>query len=420
MATQMTTDQRIGDEYDCVVIGAGPGGSAAATVVADAGHSTLLVEREKMPRFHVGESLMPEVYWTLVRLGALEKMKERGFVKKYGVQFVSHSGKESQPFLFQKHDPRESSTTWHVERADFDEMLFENAREKGAHCIDETRVLDVELQQPNRKVTIRKADGTEQSITTKVVVDATGQQSFLASRLGLKIDNPDLHKAGIWTYYRGAERPSPENNATIILHTNDKKAWFWYIPLKDNIVSVGVVGDNDYMLKGRGSAEEVFSEELEKCLAVKSRVSEAEQIGKYHVAKEFSYTTKQHAGEGWVLVGDAYGFIDPIYSSGVFLALKSGELAGDAIVSGLANKNLSGEQLGSWANHFNGGSHWIRKLVHAFYTNEFSFGGFMKKHPEHQGNLTDLLIGRVFHESAGDIFADMDRSIEMQKVAAGS
>ena len=412
---QATSDSdvkpQIAAEYDCVVVGGGPGGCTTAALVAKAGYSTLLVERERVPRFHVGESLMPEVYWTLERLGVLPKMSELGFVPKVGVQFVTHRGKESQPFFFQEHDPRESSTTWHVERATFDKMLFENAAELGATCLDQTRVVDIETAGDDRSVVLQSSAG-KSNVNAKVVVDATGQSAFLANRLGLREENRRLRKASIWTYYRGAERCEEGRNRTIILHTNEKKSWFWYIPLQDDIVSVGVVGDNDYLLKRSESPEQTFQCELEQCDGVRSRVSGGEQFGKYHAAKEFSYSTKQQAGDGWVLVGDAFGFIDPVYSSGVYLALKSGELAADAIVDGLQSDDLSGDRLGRWADDFKQGVVWIRKLVHAFYTDQFSFGMFLKEHPQYAGNLTDLLIGRVFTESAGEIFGRMDPVLE--------
>lgn len=398
------------EQFDCVVIGAGPAGCTTATLVAEAGHKTLLLEREKVPRFHVGESLMPETYWTLERLGVLNKMKERGFVPKSGVQFVSNSGKESQPFFFREHDDRDCSTTWHVERDRFDQMLFENAAEKGAECRDETRVTAIDLHEDGEhRLRIRSANGEDREIQARVVVDGSGQSAMIASRLGLQEFNRRLRKASIWTYFRGAERcEDADRMTTLILHTNDKRAWFWYIPLSNDIVSVGVVGNNDYLLKGRGAPAETFCEELGKCEAVARRIVDATHEGQYHVAKEFSYWSHQHSGPGWVLVGDAFGFIDPVYSSGVYLALKSGELAADAVVEGFAKGDLSGDQLGGWAEDFKKGAQWIRKLVHAFYTDEFSFGQFMKAHPEHQGNLTDLLIGRVWHEGVGKIFDDME------------
>jgi flavin-dependent dehydrogenase len=399
--------------YDCVVMGGGPAGSTAAALVAQAGYSTLLVEREAMPRFHVGESLMPETYWTFQRLGVLDRMKNSEFVKKHSVQFVSASGKESQPFFFEDHDPGENSQTWQVERADFDKMLFDNAAEKGADCFDQTRVLEV-LFDGQRSVGVRlqNSQGETRDVTARVVVDATGQQALIANRLGLCERLPHLKKAAIWTYYENARRDPDRNaGATIIFHTKTKEAWFWFIPLSRNITSIGVVGDHEFILKGRGAPEQVFAEELQNCAALTERLQDARQVDGFRVAKEFSYRTRQHAGDGWVLIGDAFGFIDPIYSSGVFFALKTGEMAADAIVEGFQTGDLSATQLGKWTNEFKQGAQWILKLVGAYYTNEFSFGQFMKSYPGHEGNLTDLLIGRIFHNGAGKIFDDMELAL---------
>jgi flavin-dependent dehydrogenase len=399
------------NEYDVVVIGAGPAGSTAAGLVAQAGHCVLLLEREAFPRFHVGESLMPECYWPLERLGLVERMKSSQFVPKRSVQFVTATGKESQPFYFTEHDPRDCSTTWQVERADFDNMLFERAGELGADCYDQTRVLDVLIDDDQKVsgVKVRTQSGDIRTIASRVVMDASGQSSLIANKLGLRQDIPNLKKAAIWGYFRDAKRDEGENaGATIILHTVEKDSWFWFIPLSDNITSIGCVGDNEYMLKSKLPTEERYALELSRCPGLQERLESAERVGKLHVAKEYSYWTKQHAGEGWVLIGDAFGFIDPIYSSGVYFALTMGERAADAVIAGFEKSDLSGPQLGSWCEDFKQGSQWIRKLVEAFYTKEFSFGKFMMEHPEFKGNLVDLLIGRVFHERAGEIFSTMD------------
>ena len=403
-------DTPINDSYDVVVMGGGPGGSAAAALVAEAGYSVLLVEREAVPRFHVGESLMPESFWSFERLGVLDKMRDSNFVKKLSVQFVSHSGKESNPFFFEKHDPRECSQTWQVERSAFDQMLFDNAAEKGACCRDKTRVTNVLFDDGRATgVELGLEDGSTQQVKAKVVVDATGLSAILANHLNLKQEYEHLKKIAVWTYFKNAERePGPHGGATIILHTKLKDSWFWFIPLRDNITSVGVVGNRDYMLDGRSTPQNTFAEELELCGAMQRRLASAEQVEKHRIAREFSYKTSRQSGDGWVLVGDAFGFIDPIYSSGVYFALKSGELAADAIVEGLQNNDLSAAQLGKWISDYSSGTQWIHKLVEAYYTNEFSFGKFLKGHPHHIGHLTDLLIGRIFHDTAGDIFDEME------------
>ncbi len=399
---------------DCLVLGGGPAGSTAAALVAGSGASTVLLERESMPRFHVGESLMPESYWVMERLGVLEKMQQSDFVKKYSVQFVTDTGKESTPFFFDQHDPRDCSQTWQVERSRFDKLLYDNAAEHGALCFDKTRVLKVHFQGERATgAQIQTADGKICDVESRVVMDATGQHSILANQLGLKRAIPELRKAAIWGYFQDAERVEGKHGgATLILHTETKDAWFWYIPLSGGITSVGLVGDVDFLLKSRPTPQDAYCEEIGNCPALARRIQGATMVSEHHVAKEFSYTTTQHAGEGWVLIGDAFGFIDPIYSSGVYFALKTGEMAADAVIDGLCTGDLSGEKLGVWTGEFTMGSNWVRKLVDAFYTRDFSFGRFMKAHPQHQGNVTDLLIGRVFHERAGRVFDDLDRELQ--------
>lgn len=407
------------DSYDVVVIGGGPAGSSAAAIVAEGGCSTLLIEREPMPRFHVGESLMPETYWPLQRLGLTDRVRQSGWQAKKSVQFVTHTGRESEPFFFSRHDDRECSTTWQVERSEFDKLVFDRAAENGADCYDRTRLQDVLFDENGSAiaVVVKGHDDKVRRIDARVVIDGTGQQSFIANKLKLKEVNPDLKKAAIWTYYRGAVRGEGDHQgATIILNNETKDAWFWFIPLSRGITSIGCVADNDYLLKGRGKPEETYTEELMKCPGLKSRLANATRLGGVKAAKEFSYKTSQSSGEGWVLVGDAYGFIDPVYSSGVYFALEMGVRAGDAVVEGIRKNDLSGAQLGCWMDEFNKGSAWLRKLVHAFYTKEFSIGRFMKEYPEHRGNVTDLLIGRVFHDGAGKMFKDLEKSIEDAKL----
>lgn len=407
--------------YDCIVIGGGPAGSTTATLVAEAGYRTLLLEREKMPRFHIGESLMPETYWTLQRLGVLDQMQASPFVKKYSVQFVANTGKESQPFYFQERDNRECSQTWQVLRSEFDQMLWDNAAAKGAECRDETRVLDV-LMTGDQATGVRcvSAAGATREHVAKVVVDATGQQSLLAMKFGIRTPNPRLRKAAVWGYYENARRESGiDEGATLILHTKTKDCWFWYIPLHANIVSVGVVGDVDYLLKGRGQPATIFEEELCNCPAVLNRLVDAKLVSEFRILREFSYNAARPSGDGWVLVGDAYAFLDPIYSSGVFLALKSGEMAADAIVEGLRNGDTSAGQLGKWADEFDLGLKWIAKLVYAFYTRDFSFGKFTMQHPEHKGGITDLLVGKVFSQQAGAVFDDLEPWMARASEASG-
>jgi flavin-dependent dehydrogenase len=262
-------------------------------------------------------------------------------------------------------------------------------------------------------IRLRNQAGEEHEVQAKVLVDASGQQAFLANRLGLRVMNPELRKVALWGHFQNAERTGPESaELTTILHVAEKRAWFWYIPLSDNKVSVGLVGDSEYLLKGEGRPQQVFDQHVSSSPVMRQRLSGASCVEGLHVAKEFSYTTTQHAGDRWVLVGDAFGFIDPVYSTGVLLALRSGELAADCISDALTNDDLSAASLGRWIPDFEEGVERFRRLVQAFYTNQFSFAKFLKKHPRYQGSLIDLLIGRAFKDDVKDLVIDLDIAIQ--------
>ena len=383
-----------------IVIGGGPSGTTAATLIAQSGYKVRLLEREQFPRFHIGESLIPQTYWVMKRLNMLDKMKSSEFVKKYSVQFVGSSGRLSEPFYFLDHKPHESSQTWQVKRSDFDQRMLENASEHGVDVQQGVRVLEV-LFEGERAVGVRvqnESGGEERIERADVIVDASGQSSLIMGKLGLREWDPDLKKAAVWTYWEGAQRDTGrDEGATVVLQIQGKKGWFWYIPLHDNIVSVGAVADHTYLFKNRESKdfETIYHEEVEKCPAVKQRISIGKRVAPYRAAKEYSYRSRRAAGDGWVMVGDAFGFLDPLYSSGVLLALKSGELAADAVCEGLAKGDTSAVQLGKWEADYVRGMERMRSLVCAYYAG-ISFGKFVAKHPHRKGDITDLLIGDLF------------------------
>jgi flavin-dependent dehydrogenase len=384
--------------YDVIVIGGGPAGATAAALIAEQKKDVLLLEREKSPKFKIGESLMPATYWTFKRLGILDKMKESSFTKKYSVQFVSKSGKSSAPFYFFENNDHESSRTWQVDRDHFDELLLDTAAQKGAEVYFGGQVLDV-LFDGEKAVGVRTKlqDKSIKNINSKVVVDASGQSALLSRKLGISAPEPDLKKIAIYTHYKGGARDhGVDEGATIIYKTSHGDSWFWYIPLQDDILSVGVVGSVDRLVKKRKEAlQTIFDMELEQCPALKERLVNAEMLYPVKTVKDFSYRAAKIAGDGWVLVGDAFGFLDPMYSSGVFLALKMGEFAADAIVEALDKNDLTGKQLGKFQARITQGMHWIRGLINAFYTEDFSFGKFLGQNPEFKQPVVDILTGDV-------------------------
>lgn len=405
----ITLDALDQDAVDVLVIGGGPAGATTATLVAEQGYRVVLLEREALPRFHVGESLVPATYWTLQRLGVIDQLKQSAYPKKFSVQFVTEQGKETSPFYFDDFISHESSQTWQVWRDQFDEMLLENAEAKGATVVDGAQVTDV-LFEAERATGVRVSatDGgaAPLKIAARVVVDATGQSTFLANRLKLKQADPRLKKATIWGYFRAAARDvGRDEGATIILQTAGKQSWFWYIPLADDTVSVGCTGSLRYMFPGSGQdAEALWERELSRCPSLQKRLAAATREGPLRTTRDFSYRSTQAAGDGWVLVGDALSFIDPVYSTGVYLALKSGELAADAICDALQMDRPDADRLGAWKTQYDEGVALFHKLVYAFYAPGFSFGTLLREHPECRDHLANILMGNVFEPGVGALF----------------
>jgi flavin-dependent dehydrogenase len=408
---------------DVIVIGGGPSGAATATLLAKKGLKVHLYERDHFPRFHIGESLIPHTYHVIERLGMLPKMRGSHFTEKRSVQFVTEHGKLSEPFYFSDYDPHERSQTWQVRRSEFDQLMLENARECGVKVFEGARVLDV-LFEGTRAigVKVKLEDQPEKNVYARVVVDAAGQSGMIIDRLKLREWDPVLKKAAIWTYYKGAQRDTGRDaGATIVMQTQGKKGWFWYIPLHDDIVSVGVVAGYDYLFQDRDTKdiEKIFHEEVERCPGVQPRIANATRCDNYRAQKEYSYKAKQCAGDGWVLVGDAFGFLDPLYSSGVLLALVSADMASEAIGNALAADDPSEARLRAWEPEYVKAMDRMRRLVCAFYDG-LSFGRLVKRNPDKKGLITDILVGDLFKPELDDLWPLIDelKAIEAAEAEA--
>jgi geranylgeranyl reductase family protein len=405
------------NNYDVIVMGGGPAGSSVASILAREGRSVVLFEKAIFPRHHIGESLMTDTYWTFERMGILEKLRQSPFVRKYSVQFANPAGKESRPFYFFEANHHESAVTWQVTRSEFDKMLIEHAEEQGTTVYQGTAVKRVLFEGERATgVEVQMQDGAIQQFHAKVIIDATGQTAMLSNKFGWRMRDPKLKKAVLFSYFKGAHREADLNGgATLVLRTElGSNGWFWYIPLENDITSVGIVADPEYLVKGRGQdLAKIFEEEVQKCEPCHKRVAGAERVDKIYSILDYSYRSKQNSGDGFLLIGDAYGFLDPIYSSGVLLALKMAELAADAIHDAFKNDDFSGERLGQFQSKLDTGIESMRKLVHAFYHEGFSFSQFLKKYPEHRVNIINLLIGNVFKDGVDEIYGPMSEFAEI-------
>jgi len=386
--------------YDAIVIGGGPAGSTAGALLAEQGHRVLLLERESFPRYHIGESLIPYTWFTLNRLGVLDWLRQSACPKKYSVQFVSITGKVSQPFYFFKTIPHECSQTWQIWRGDFDQMLLDNAAKKGVEVRHHVSVRDV-LMEGSRVVGVRAdtKDGVKgEEIRAKVVIDASGRDSLLSRKFGWKDRDADLNKVAAWTYFEGAKRdPGLDEGATTVAYI-PQKGWFWYIPMAGNVVSVGVVAEPSYLYRDSRDPEAIFHREAEACTWIQERISIGKQMKPVRVTGEYSYHSQKIGGDGFCLAGDAFAFLDPLFSTGVFLALKSGEMAADTVHAALSTGDgtVSAAHFDQYYANQRHAVMSFRRLVYAFYDLSFSFREFLQVYPHLNSLIVDTLVGNVF------------------------
>jgi flavin-dependent dehydrogenase len=385
--------------YDVAVIGGGPAGTTLATFLERQGHRCVVVENTPFPRYHIGESLIPHTYGTFERLGLLPKLRSSHFPKKYSVRFVSPEGDEAQPFYFFETVPGQRAQTWQVERSEFDQISLTHAIENGVEVRMEHTVEKVIFDGAQAiGLQVRAPHGRKDTINSRVVVDASGRGTIIGNQLGLKVPVPGLNKASVWSYYRGGHRLEGIDAGETTVFMLPGRGWFWYIPLPDDVVSVGVVADPDYLFDESTDFETAFLREVQRSGPLNARLATATKIAPVRGLRRLAYRNRQVVGDGWVMIGDAAAFLDPIYSSGLYLALASAELAAGCIHDALTADDCSAGRLGAYVPSLMAGVEIIRRLIHAFYDPSFSFREFVERFPEHKPALIDCLIGDVVNK----------------------
>lgn len=320
-------------ECDVAVIGGGPAGSTIAALLAERNWRVALFEKERHPRFHIGESLLPMNMPLFERLGVREQVEALGIIK-YGAHFVSdrHPMRERTAYFDRALEPSQPYAL-EVRRSEFDHLLLKNSAAKGAQVYEGIRVTGVDFCNNGDGVRVRCVDehGDARQWRARQLVDASGRDTFLANRFGIKKKNPRHASAAIFGHFNGVVRLTgrDEGNISILWFEH---GWFWIIPLPDGVTSVGAVCSPDY-LKTRGSMEPgIFLwRTIEQCPGAWTRMREAELIGAARATGNYSYTCKRTHGDDWLLVGDAFGFVDPVFSSGVYLAMHSAVLGAETV-----------------------------------------------------------------------------------------
>ncbi|HEV8643083.1 MAG TPA: NAD(P)/FAD-dependent oxidoreductase [Methylomirabilota bacterium] len=361
--------------YDVVVVGGGPGGSSTATFLANGGLRVALFEREVFPRFHVGESLMPAVMLLLEQLGAREAVERAGFQIKYGAMFVDEEAELSQTFYFL---PGQAwpNYSYQVPRADFDTMLLDHARTRGVTVYQPATVETAEMDAAGVTVAATTADAPV-VVRARMLVDASGRDGFLASRIGRRVRIPNLGKVAFFSHFRGADRLTGKEEGNIRIYVFDA-GWFWWIPLAGDLTSIGAVVHARTVQAWSGSPEELYADMIRRCQSVAGGLASAERVTPVHRVANFSYANSPVIGERFVAVGDAITFVDPIFSGGVYIAMRSGQLAAEAILQAFKDGRFHASRFTAYERRVRRGVAPLFRFIHKYYEPAF-FDLFM--HP---------------------------------------
>jgi flavin-dependent dehydrogenase len=368
------------EAYDVAIIGGGPAGSTAAALLARAGRRVIVLERDKFPRFHIGESLLPFSMRAFTRLGLHEKFARAGFMEKFGGEMYGACGNDGVKFYFEDGFRSQTDRSYQVTRADFDKVLLDHAGESGAEVREETAVDSIEFSEEAAAIRVSRRDelplvhgGAEarpSEISARYVIDASGRNSILSAKFKLKKNYEHLQKVSVFAHYDGMTRAEGRDGTlTRMVRAIDR--WFWVIPLTATRTSVGVVLDSDVYKKSQLSSEDFLAQAIREQPLLMETMRNAERVTPVRTAADFSYRSTRLAGDRWLLAGDAAGFIDPVFSSGVFLAVLAGEQAADVLHEVLARPAKRKKLFARYQRNVNKAMDVYLRFVDAWYSKEF-------------------------------------------------
>ncbi|MDQ3118230.1 MAG: tryptophan 7-halogenase [Verrucomicrobiota bacterium] len=358
------------DSYEVAIIGGGPAGSVAGALLSRAGRRVVIVERDRFPRFHIGESLLPFSMKAFTRLGLHEKFKRAGFMEKFGGAMFGACGGEGVKFYFEDGFQSQTDRSYQVTRAEFDKILLDHAAEGGAEVREETAVEAVHFSDDEVQLQIRDNPSGQVEIRAQYVIDASGRNSVIGQHFKLKKNYEHLQKISIFAHYDGVLwEEGRDGTLTRMVRAIDR--WFWHIPLTEDRTSIGVVLDSSVYKKTKLSPEDFLEQAVSEQPLLMERMENAERVGPVSVAADFSYRNSRLAGDRWLLAGDAAGFIDPVFSSGVFLAVLAGEQCADILHAVIDQPSRRRRLFAGYEKSINKAMDVYLRFVNAWYSKEF-------------------------------------------------
>jgi len=390
-----------------LVIGGGPGGSAAATLLARAGKRVLVLEKEHFPRFHIGESLLPYNRRLFDEMGVLPVLEAAGFPKKFGAQFYLGNASKSLKLVFSNGCFTRETTAFQVERATFDHLLLKHAHASGAEVREGWTVTKVSNESTEATLQARSDKGQIEAFRGAFLIDASGRGNFTGNQEGLRIIHPKLKKLAVFGHF---EEVALDNAAargdTVIIRLENK--WFWLIPISEKKTSVGCVMDQAEFAKAKQSPAEVFDRLWKSSTVMRARMKDARPVNAIQTTGDFSYYNRKLVGQRLLRVGDAAGFMDPIFSAGVYLAMHSGKLAAQVVLDSLAAGDSGERRLKTYEKRVFRAMQFYWDMVEAFYTTPF-MELFLQ--PRSKFQLPDAIVAILAGELEGGWAMDWRRRV---------